>query len=463
MALAPDSLVDIAKVFVARAATAGSCKRHEASFAFIDLPSPQDLTPPCLRPPAELPPEQNGYLAALRIAHEVPPDSPTECNAIHRALSLVQSPCPRELEVSQRAIGPYESLLDDLLRVLAEYPRWQTPSPSEDAELPELPIFRRLGHGLLLRGVARRCAGDESAAAGDIKGCLELARRLRNCEGFLLHLLVGIALESIALKVLRRMLPRPESRDFALECLSAVRVDGRKAETAEAFRSEFARVGIPRALHVVRPWKPVPAGSPAWFEFPHLAAQLALVNHPSPYNPIETAMELTCIGEVFLAWIEEGWSVAPAIETMRKHYAVGWPEEIAASAIACRQIRFASILRARRALLGTENPYGRLICARTLYTAIEVYRASLMGELRACVALVLGAACRLGRAPSCLEELVGNGLLAEIPIDPFTDSPLRYEPSEAAVWSPGPCAHAYAEAKKCAASSHDSPYWLPIG
>ena len=382
MALAPDSLIDVAKVMVARAATAASCRRQEASFPFKEIPKLDEVTPPNFRPPEMMDPAENGYLAATKISESMPAESPTDFNTVHRALSLVGSGCPHEMASSKNALCRYEESLEDLVGVLHSYARWQVPPPGETADLPELTNFKRLGQALVLRAAVRLCDNDISGARRDIGYALELSKRIRNCQGFMLHLLVGVALETVTHKVLRQMLRSAETRQFALDCLEHVCLEGRKAEILEAYRCEFVRVCVPRALLYVRPWKPAPPGSPAWFEFPNLAAQFALMHHPVPYNPVETAIELTTIGEVFLAWIDEGWSTAPAIEEMRQNYARGWPRPVAVSPIARSRITFGSLIRARKVLADVENPYGKLACARMLYNANEVYRAVLLGQLR---------------------------------------------------------------------------------
>ena len=462
MAFAPDSLLDIAKVFAARAATVQSRRRHEASFPFNDLPSLDELIPEYLRAPDTLDPNRNGYLVALRICDAMPPESPTECNAVHRTMSLLATQCKHEIASSRKALCGYEASMDDLTEALDSFSEWQAPTPGEYTDLPELENLKRLGHALLLRGAVQLCLGDKMGALRDFRHALGLANRMRNCQGFLLHLLVGVALEVVVHKVLRQLLRKPDHRDFALLVLQEVTLEGRKEELVEIYRSEFVRFCIPQALLYVRPWKPVREGSPASFAIPNLAAQWAVADHPAPYNPVETVLELTTIAEVFAAWIEEGWSMAPAIEEMRKNYAAGWPDGVAAAPIARQRISMQELAKARKALLSVENPYGRLGCARTLHSACEVYRAALLGQLRVKATLVMAGACQLGHQPSCLEELVGNGHLDSIPIDPFTDQPLLYDTRDGAVWSPGPAGLTYAEAKKCSSARYDSPYWLKI-
>jgi len=462
MAFAPDSLLDIAKVFAARAATAQVRKRHEANFAFCDLPTVEQLTPTHLRPPAPIDSSVNGYLEACRVSETMPPDSPTDCNTLHRALSLVGSQCVHEMAASRNAIAPLEGSLDRLATALDGDSPWQVPIAGEDPCQPELENFKRLGHGFLLRGTLRLCQNEEDAAREDFSHALALAKRMRTCDGFLLHLLVGIALEVVAQKVLRQLLKKAQTQEFALSFLEADTLGSRKSELIEIFRSEFTRNCIPQALLYVRPWKPIPDGAPAYFAIPNLAAQWALGDHPAPYDPIETVLELTTIAEVFVAWIEEGWSVAPAIEEMRANYALGWPDGVAASPIFRQSISISDLCKARKELLDIENPFGRLVCARTLHSACEVYRAALLGELRVSSSRVLAAATRLGRAPACLEELVGNGFLSEVPIDPFSEAPLDYDAKDGAVWSAGPAGLSYAEAKRCGMARHDSPYWLKL-
>jgi hypothetical protein len=462
MALAPDSLIDMARVYVARAATAKSCRRHEANFSLAELPRLEDLIPSSLSAPEMIDPIRNGYVLATKIAEAMPSASPTESNAVHRALSLVGSECPNEMAASRSALCVYEESIEELIDVLDADLVWQVPTPTEDADLPELTNFKRLGQALLLKAVIQVCAKDEAGAEKDIAHVLDLSKRMRNCQGFMLHLLVGVSIEVIVHKILRQMLRKPETREFSLRCLERVTLEGRKSELIETYRQEFARVCIPRALFYVRPWKPVPAGSPASFEFPNLAAQYALTDHPAPYDPVETALELASIGEVLLVWIEEGWSTAPAIEEMRQNFAKGWPDGVTVSPFARRHISLRSLTRARKALLDVDNPFGKLGCARTLHSAYEVYRATLLGQLRIGATLVFAASCRLGHQASCLEELVGNGHLNAIPVDPFTDAPMGYDRTDGAVWSPGPAGLTYAEARKCGCSRYDSPYWLKV-
>jgi hypothetical protein len=452
----------MAKVAVARVVTAKSRRYQESHFAFRELPSVEDLLSPELRSASEIRPAENGYLRMIEISEGMPEESPTESNTLHRAIALVGSGCSHEMAASKSALCRYEPALEQMVNTLHEFPLWQAVPPNEDGDLPELTNMKRLGHALLLRGAIRLCGGDENGARQDFENVVELSERLRNCEGFLLHLLVGIALEAVTLKIIRQLLRKSDRQEFALRCLAKITLDSRKTELIEAYRSEVARCCIPRALHHARPWRPAPPGSPAWFELPILAAQWVLATHPCPYNPVETVTELSAIGEMLMAWIDDGWSVAPAMEEMRRNYAEGWPEGLTVSAISRPPISGADLVQARKTLLQVENPYGRLTCAQTLHCAYEVYRASLLGQLRIGATIVLGAAVQLGRPPACLEELVGNGLLKEIPLDPFTDAPLSYESRDGAVWSPGPGGLIYEEAKACRAARYDSPYWLKL-
>ena len=184
-----------------------------------------------------------------------------------------------------------------------------------------------------------------------------------------------------------------------------------------------------------------------------MAAAAILEGHTRPFDKAET---VSLLGEKVLQlmdlsrrpWKEQSGSL-PEAEAIRT-VAELWPPELQNSG-AFQVPGAESVLAARRALASIDNPLGKLCVhhyqqARTLLVieagVLAELRITIEGEAqRALVLAAMGARLdeqRRGETPSTLQEVVRRGALPRLPIDPYDDQPIRYDPARRLVWSVGP-------------------------
>jgi hypothetical protein len=87
------------------------------------------------------------------------------------------------------------------------------------------------------------------------------------------------------------------------------------------------------------------------------------------------------------------------------------------------------------------NIYGLLLFKKTVRLVNSTHERSVklkceINLLRAAIALMIIKA-ETGNYPDTLDEVVKKGLLSELPIDFFSDKPLRYAPEHRCIWSIG--------------------------
>jgi hypothetical protein len=461
MQIAPDTLLDQLFVLASRVATVSARRRHREILDLGATSLCEKLIPPELRPPRPIDDSENGYRLAVEAASALHPAGAMQANLLFRAEALMRSKCKVECATAKAALASYSKSLEIILRSL-EMPKWQVPAPSKDVALPELENLRRLGSALLLKSAMHACQGDQEEGVAYLEAAVQLSRKLRTCQGFLIHYVVGLALDADVQRLIFKMLQAPGFGPVAAGPIRKVLQEDRTAELKETYRWEYARVCIPNAISSRGPWDEIPSGAPASYSLPLYAAQWTLQDHPQPYDPAEMVCELVLIAEAFQAWVDEGWSAAPAMEEMRRQYMSDWPEAMTQVPVGKFRVKLGELQAARERLRSTPNPQGMLQCARAIHASSEVFRAAALGRLRLAELCVLEAAQKLGRSPLCLEELVGNRCLDKLPIDPFTDEPIAYHEQDRALWSPGPKHRTYEEIHRCFAAKNNSPYWVKL-
>ena len=173
-----------------------------------------------------------------------------------------------------------------------------------------------------------------------------------------------------------------------------------------------------------------------------------LRGHPRPFDAAGTAAE----GERFyieLRWYLQGpWNVPDFDAGEIQEVQDLWPEELLPDAASPDSTCWnplappdpQKLATAREALLRIENPAGKLLIGRileVLYREDHFDREADREATRAILALRLYHA-RKGAYPETLAELVTEGILPSVPIDPFTDGPLAWSRERLAVWTVGP-------------------------
>lgn len=245
---------------------------------------------------------------------------------------------PEERKAAESALAPLRIPLEGVDAAL-DLPLWQAPIP-KDGGFPELMRVKRLAQALLLRGALGGGRDDRDRA-------VELGRRLRRCQGPLLHFLIGLAVEKQA--------------EGPLSGLD----EDRKVAT----HWELARFIIPRAHHN-GPWDPPDSDLPVDWRDARLAAAWAVSEHPRPYDPAATVAVLLAEREL----LESGRDAE--LRAKSDAFGAGWPPGmVSPDSFGPGHASLAELRRARIALRDVENPFGRLSISRTFRSAAVLARA----------------------------------------------------------------------------------------
>ena len=173
-----------------------------------------------------------------------------------------------------------------------------------------------------------------------------------------------------------------------------------------------------------------------------------LRGHPLPFDPSQTIKEGERLYLELREYLSGPWKSgdfdAGEIEEVQKL----WPEELLPDAASPDSTCWnplappdpERLATAREALLRIENPAGKLLIGeilKFLYREEHFEREADREATRAILALRLYHA-RRGAYPETLSDLVTEGILPSVPIDPFTDCPLGWSRDRLAVWTVGP-------------------------
>jgi hypothetical protein len=281
--------------------------------------------PPGFEPPPVLADAENAYLRLAAHVENWPFEGATPPDLYHRLKAL-----PTDRKPAEQSLLPLRPLLEGLDEFLFA-PAWQIPIPPDRA-WPELTKIRRLGLALLIRHALE---GDSQ----DRDRVLRLAEVMRTSQSTMLHFLVGLSLE------------RAAGGSF----------DKIEAERRECLRCEISRVVIPQA-HLSGPWEPVSWELPPTWLDDLRATRWLLAQHPRPYEPEATVRQITDRRTLF----EEGTS--DEIRKEADRLAGAWPRAMLSLFPQPATVPLTVIRASRPKLLETENPYGILSVARTLYS-----------------------------------------------------------------------------------------------
>jgi len=376
--------------------------------------------------------------------------------------------------------------------------RLQMPSPSADGMTPELGELRELFRLCLVR--VHVAAGENSvpAVAEGLTACLQFADLACDGEGTSLHFIFGTCMRDSAVSDMRfcarlpgcgeaeharlagamqASLDRPIGLQTGLRvglCLETLPLleqmpDGADLEPlVEAWlRLYFSNSGI---LLTDEPL--VDESRVAWRKEQILRL---LDGHPRPFDKRATARMMgertaKSICRLTSQWRPQRhwprWIKNVLFRLRHFRPRPSWPAQlgpglpfellgVSAEAAAAREQVFAfmdpsmraelepptprELERCRRRLRSIDNPIGREIASSAsssnYQSTVILSRTRGMATL-ACLALQRHKMLH-GRLPVSLSDLVGEGLLRDVPLDPYCDRPLRYCPRRRIVWSVG--------------------------
>ncbi len=285
----------------------------------VTLDLPEDL-----RPPADVPEEENGFAMLEKHLKEWPLERHPPTDLYHRLQRL-----PDEKFAADAAIQRLRPMLDGLDPIL-EMPVWfATIAPN--AAVPNYYRIKRLGLALLIRA---EIDGDPK----DRERVINLARHLRRSQGGIPGFVKGLQLESGAKGV-------PENL---------------QEDRVEAVRSELARHLIPR-LPLMGPWDTPPWFLPSDWADEQRALRWLLSGHPKPYDVEATVKDIVALRPLLDTGSPEQLRAA----------AVGiagtWPIEMRPMVGRQSQVIPLPVLyKARPAIRALENAHGVLLVARWL-------------------------------------------------------------------------------------------------
>ena len=287
------------------------------------------------------------------------------------------------------------ALVDEgIKRGRCQFPEVEGPG----TEMPYLAHLRQVGRMKLLKAKLLASAGDFEAAGGELAEILRLGELAAGGEGTLINYLVGIAVQRIGTRGIRRL---AEGRDIPAEVLERLIADLRPlplhdGDLVQAFRVEFSCVVVP-ALRQMTDEIARTGGAAAE------TLQVAGGYHERG------------IRNVLGSWKSRDRTIERDAENQWEQRAREvWPHN------AVERIPMGILLPAMNAPLELSLRIRADRAATRTVLALRLY------ELRH------------GALPAALQALVGDGILEAVPVDPFADEPLRYSRERRVVWSVGP-------------------------
>jgi len=177
-----------------------------------------------------------------------------------------------------------------------------------------------------------------------------------------------------------------------------------------------------------------------------------LKGHPRPYDKLETArisseMAAQQIRELDRPYKERRRDIAKTlseeIAAWPAHLCTdGAPHSSAPGVKASTSLTDAQLETARRAIAKVNNPLGKKIAVESIESGIGTIHAILAAPHSHFASTRIVLACRRmldgkGTLPERLPDLVDAGFLDRLPLDPFSERPLRYSRQRALLWSVG--------------------------
>lgn len=332
--------------------------------------------------------------------------------------------------------------LEEFDRALSR-PDLQFPLLRFPTDFPQFALMRRLAVLKLERAKARQRAGDRQGSVDDVLGLLRYARLFEAGDGPLIHFLVGLALDADAMAGARWYAAHPNADAASLNAVLravALNEQGLGAAAAQAYRVEFNCFAVRMSEQVFSVGVGGRGGALEWFfgkgSESMRVAKFVFADHPKALDPPETLrLASACVAAIVMAAPRDvGRPVNDRDAGLRVELAA-WPERWNISVRAARKVR--------AALAAVDNPIGKRWVLEVVPGASSVYldNVSLSRAIARGTSTLLALRLyelRSGELPATLSELVSEGVLSTLPVDPYSGAPLGYQKFARAVWSAGP-------------------------
>jgi hypothetical protein len=432
------------------------------------------LVPPDLRYlRVDLPPEQNAFTPWQRaVAAFVHAKDPPELKAAWDRAADGDGPFPGGDE--GRLLCGWLDRNREALALWVEgsrHPRCQFPPMMEgfNSQLPYLAPIKNIALAASVRAKRSAAAGDFESAANDLLATLRCGDLTMEGEGGLIHVLVGMAVQNIALEGFRWLAAQPGVPRKVLEGVLARVAPGSRAGEglAHAWRIELCCCYLPAIADPVKlRYEFNGLGSAATDRTLNESALEDLVTQAMARADRKSTVALFCrfytrlVADATSPWktrdrfierdvravqeeltnaVESNLAVAATVTAsayLFRRYVLGEVDLERASRAAWYKEVILAVFRSLP-LPGGKIMFSLLMPANESATKSDRMGRARREAVRALVAIRLFAD-RRGRLPDALDELVAEGILPAVPLDPFTDRPLRYSKERKVVWSVGP-------------------------
>jgi hypothetical protein len=333
--------------------------------------------------------------------------------------------------------------------------------------LPYLAPMKAMATAMSLRARRSVAAGDFESACEDLLATLRCGDLAIDGEGSLLHVLVGIAIQHIAIDGLRQLAARPGVPQRILDSILAQSGSVMRAGEglATAWRVELCCC----ILHTVADPKGFLADTnTSWNNKAGTPEEIMIgemMGQAISRMDRRAAVELFCqyyrryVSVAVSPWKTRDRSVDRDAKALSKSVAdIGLSNYALAAVISTGDYLFkryilSEISAGREArsielknttlhvfqrlpMPGEKALFCLLSSPAEATPKCERWCRAYRGAVRTIVALRLFVD-RRGRLPDSLDDLVTEGILTAVPTDPFNDQPLRYSKERKVVWSVG--------------------------
>lgn len=384
-----------------------------------------------------VPPSQNGWALAM--------------TAVSLSKKLTWPPAEqmgRNPKLDKKAVKETAKVMKSwascfaVFREAVQRPRWIRPSArpgSEDLALgfPTYSAFKGIDKVLLLKARLDLAEGHPNRAVDDLRVSELAGERVCAGDGSLVSEFIGIAMLAITNAQIRQTCTdrRLSARDLS-NLLKIVPVDRDMSPFADAIRFDL--------MKQFKDWNdwfgkggPLTKGS-------ETAVDRILGAHADALDWRKTVDTAGKLNEIALENTRRSWSQRVDLERECADAAKDLPSNFGdllttSSADPLDETQVATL---RSALLKARNPLGlwlATLSAGAKATA-DISERRNLADIRATSIVVANQIYRRrkGRDVHDLGELVALGIIKSIPLDPFTDRPLRFDPVKKVISSAGP-------------------------
>ena len=314
--------------------------------------------------------------------------------------------------------------------------------------------YRRLCYTKIVQ--AKKLAGDgEFGRAGDeLLNILRFGEVISDGDAYLIHYLVGVAIQSIGLKGLQWLGARAPEQ-VVERLLGALQSRPAKGDQfAHALQVEFGYFFLRNLDEFPDQGKPGEVAKTLvkdlkgdGQEVLRKGLESLLEGHERPFDKPQT---VRLAGDFFARLVKNaklGWKGRePILRTESDAVLQVWPKELVPDIWGGdpEPVSSETLSKARAALKEIKNPAGKLVVA-TLFqfggTSSSMEQAVRLEAEESATRLLLALrlySLRKGRLPDSLEALVTEKIFPSLPMDSFSAKPFGYSREKLLLWSVGP-------------------------